>query len=169
MPKIKRKAFNEFEAKDKIFSQELFWAAIKADDATYLSDLDLKKQYLTIQDADGFNALHIAVIFQRENMVHWLLSQSCQLEIPCIYQWTALHLAAHGPSENIAQALIVAGANILAKDTLGWTPLHIAIQTGNLKIAQKFIEYCPTAIHCASNDGSYPFELADNLKTQEDI
>lgn len=166
MPKVKSTYLTMQANVIELCSYEVFWEAVKSGDVTAMETLYFTDEHLTVQNSEGFNALHLAVIAQQAAMVCWLLLQGCPLEAQVIYSWTyswtALHLAAQRTSYAILRDLLLAGAAGTVYDQAGWTPLHIAVSKGNVPFIELLTLKFPDLIHQADFQGWTPLHLAAN-------
>jgi ankyrin repeat protein len=90
----------------------------------------------------GVCLIHIAVAFEYENQVRWLLEKGVQVDIRSKAGMTGLMFASRLGHYDIAKLLIDKGANVNSKLYSGdnETPLHLACLGGNSALVQLLIE-----------------------------
>ncbi|WP_368736821.1 ankyrin repeat domain-containing protein, partial [Bradyrhizobium sp. NBAIM08] len=76
--------------------------------------------------------LHLAIQFNRLDLVLWLLEKGTEPDRTDKHGRTALYFAA---DRRMARTLMQAGADPKHRDLLDHTPLHAAVQTGRLEVA----------------------------------
>jgi ankyrin repeat protein len=104
-----------------------FFTAImlgKTDQVTVL----LKKSptLVSAREHDDATALHLAVSFQRANIVKFLLDNKADVNAKSKKGWTPLHFVALTGDKEIAELLLSRGADVNSKDEDGETPLSMA-------------------------------------------
>ena len=167
MPKIKPSLLTMQDNPVELCCFEIFWEAVKAGDLIAIDQLNFTEDHLKAKNAEGMNALMLAVIEQKEDMVRWLLLQRSPLEDQAIYDWRALHLAAQRTSYAILRDLLLAGAKGLVHDQAGWTPLHIAVSKGNIPFMQLLIMKFPQLVYQADFQGWTPLHIAASGQNEE--
>ncbi|WP_353287613.1 ankyrin repeat domain-containing protein [Wolbachia endosymbiont (group B) of Gerris lacustris] len=127
-------------------------------------ELLLKESNNDINVRDGkyeYAPLHVAVYYNRTEIVEFLLNKDANIEAKDVYGKTPLHEAAKGKLDMV-KLLCKKGANIEAKDHDDWTPLHYAVKYGNLDEV-KFLCEKGANIRAKSKKGGIPLCIADQF------
>lgn len=103
----------------------LYEAALKGDLAILQQYEGMETQW-NKRNADGFTALHLAVMADQPEVVAWLLQVGVDVNIADAYGTTALHMAASQNQLAIARLLIQGDADLDAKDGNGISPVQAA-------------------------------------------
>jgi len=98
--------------------------------------IDHKKDIIEELSAHGFTALGIAVHFNKEDIVRYLLIHKADPNVSSQngYQVYPLHAALSNNDSTISKMLIEAGAEVNIRQHGGLTPLHFAAQHGNIDL-----------------------------------
>ena len=114
---------------------------------------------------DNYNALHLAVLHSREDVIKFLLTRRADLTVPAgvspsvaiLFKSTngrgsfdqmkgqnVLHLVAArtaGSAAGVAKLLLASGAKDfrLAKDLAGYLPVHVSVEAGNLHVTKELL------------------------------
>ncbi|XP_024086080.1 serine/threonine-protein phosphatase 6 regulatory ankyrin repeat subunit B isoform X2 [Cimex lectularius] len=120
--------------------------AVKENRTTYLDRLIELGCDVTARNNDNYNALHIAAMYSREDVVKLLLSKKgIDVYTPGgAKQQTAVHLVASrqtGTATSILRALLAtAGRDIrTSKDARGKIPLLLAVEAGNQSMCRELL------------------------------
>ena len=109
---------------------------------------------------DGFQPLHLAAFFGRQDALKVLLSSRVSLDT--ISQNSLgvapLHSALANDHETIARELVYEGADVNLASNSGWTALHYAANLGNRPLALFLKEHGAEAQ--AGPEGKFPRDLA---------
>lgn len=108
---------------------------------------------------DGADALHLAVTFNRPNVVKYLVSHGADIEARDKHGCTASYRAAQVGSVDILKYLVGQGANIHAKSLVGWTLLHTAAKNGHLDVARYLLSQGAN-LHARDADAWSSLEIA---------
>ncbi|KAJ4245480.1 hypothetical protein NW762_013989 [Fusarium torreyae] len=112
---------------------------------------------------NGWNALHIAIHNDCENVASHLIERGVMLNTRDNDGWTALHLAIRSGHRNIVSQLLEEGPAIDIRDDQDWTALHYAswfadgamvnelLEKGAMKMIDWGDEEDRTALHLAIN------------------
>jgi ankyrin repeat protein len=85
----------------------------------------------------GFTPLHIAVVYDRPEIVKLLLKNGANIDaVTKNKENTSLHLAITMNNSNMVRILIQKGADVTLKTADGTTPLQLALEKGNRDIIQ---------------------------------
>jgi len=104
--------------------------------------VESKKEVLYELSSHGLTALGIAVYFNHEEIVRYLLSQGADPNI-CSqndYQVFPLHTASSENNDTISKLLLDAGAEVNVQQQGGYTPLHFAAAHGNIDLIIALLE-----------------------------
>uniref|UniRef100_A0A8C4Q2D9 Ankyrin repeat domain 49 n=1 Tax=Eptatretus burgeri TaxID=7764 RepID=A0A8C4Q2D9_EPTBU len=107
----------------------VLWAAQRNRVHTLSQLLTSNKSLNSIQDADGYSALHRAASHGHLSAVRCLLSSGADTGLPTNEGWTPLHCSCRWNYAEVASLLLQCGADINASSKGGQTPLHIAAGT----------------------------------------
>jgi ankyrin repeat protein len=89
---------------------------------------------------DNWNALHMAVMYEREAVVRVLLEKGANIHAKTSSGETALMLAAMFGEWNVAQLLIEKGANIHSRDSYGHTAIILAAKSGHDSVVSYLLD-----------------------------
>ena len=78
---------------------------------------------INLQDAEGKTLLIYAALYERYEVIKYLLAQNADVQAQDKNQYTALHFAVQTNNVNTIKLLIEAGANVNAKEKFGNSPL----------------------------------------------
>lgn len=109
----------------------------------FCESTDLSKTLLW-RSAEGDTLLHIAIIFNQEEVVKKVLASQpdpALLNLKNHLQQTPLHLAVLTRQPNMVRALVTQGAWTGARDRRGDTPLHSACRAGCLDVVQALVPH----------------------------
>ncbi|KAK7207838.1 Palmitoyltransferase AKR1 [Myxozyma melibiosi] len=145
----------------ELMATPLLWAC-----RVGLSDM----AYLLIQrgadplrtDAQGFNALHIAIHSSNIMLIVYLLHQGLPVDYADPQQRTALHWAAYQGDPLSVDVLLRWGADVRLKDDTGFTPLHWAVVRGNMASMKRLIEE-GSDVKAETADGKTPAIIAKEM------
>ena len=82
------------------------------------------------KDFEGYTPLHLAVYYNRKEVVKYLLAGGANVNAKCRFGFTPLHMAAEGASKEITELLLARGADVNASENHGIKPLHFAVNPG---------------------------------------
>ncbi|MCJ7449416.1 MAG: ankyrin repeat domain-containing protein [Bacteroidales bacterium] len=121
----------------------IFDAAEAGDTATVGELIHSDSKLLSVTNAAGYMALHVAAIEGHTDVVELLLASGADINRPSASdesgRSTPLHCAAYYGQLDVVQLLLSKGANIEAKEINGCTPLHIASFMGQNKVVEFLI------------------------------
>ena len=111
--------------------------------------------------ADGFQPLHLAAFFGRQEALKMLLGRRVGLNTISQNSFgvAPLHSALANGHESIARELVYEGADVNLASKSEWTPLHYAAHLGNRPLALFLKEH--GAIPLPGPDGKSPKDLAE--------
>ena len=116
---------------------------------------------------DGFQPLHLAAFFDRQEALKVLLGSRVGLDV--ISQnglgVAPLHSALANDNETIARELVFEGADVNLASNSGWTPLHYAAHLGNKPLALFLKEHGAEAK--PGPEGKMPSDMALEKGHQE--
>lgn len=109
----------------------------------------------------GQNLLHIAVLYNKVDVVEFLIEKGCNVNVVDHANDTPLHSAAKKGYQNILLYLLQNGAKADATNADGNTPLHVAVNNGHERCVKALI-YCSKTINvnASNNWGNTPLHLA---------
>ncbi|KAK9320776.1 hypothetical protein V1517DRAFT_263722 [Lipomyces orientalis] len=113
-------------------------------------------------DAQGFNALHIAIHSSNIMLIVYFLHQGLPVDYADPQGRTALHWAAYQGDALSVDVLLRWGAEVKMKDTTGFTPLHWAVVRGNMSSMKRLIED-GSDVKAETNDGKSPAIIAREM------
>ncbi|KAK9348748.1 hypothetical protein V1522DRAFT_398016 [Lipomyces starkeyi] len=113
-------------------------------------------------DAQGFNALHIAIHSSNIMLIVYFLHQGLPVDYVDPQGRTALHWAAYQGDALSVDILLRWGADVKIKDTTGFTPLHWAVVRGNMSSMKRLIEE-GSDVKAETNDGKTPAIIAREM------
>ncbi|KAK9241114.1 hypothetical protein V1525DRAFT_97649 [Lipomyces kononenkoae] len=113
-------------------------------------------------DAQGFNALHIAIHSSNIMLIVYFLHQGLPVDYTDPQGRTALHWAAYQGDALSVDVLLRWGANVKIKDSTGFTPLHWAVVRGNMSSMKRLIEE-GSDLNAETNDGKTPAIIAREM------
>lgn len=113
-------------------------------------------------DAQGFNALHIAVHSSNIMLIIYLLHQGLPVDYADPQQRTPLHWAAYQGDPLSVDILLRWGADVKLKDDTGFTPLHWAVVRGNMSSMKRLIEE-GSDVKAETADGKTPSIIAKEM------
>ncbi|KAK9480958.1 hypothetical protein V1514DRAFT_323874 [Lipomyces japonicus] len=113
-------------------------------------------------DAQGFNALHIAVHSSSIMLIIFLLHQGMPVDFADPQGRTALHWAAYQGDALTVDTLLRWGADVKLKDATGFTALHWAVVRGNLASIKRLIEE-GSDVNAETADGKTPATIAREM------
>jgi uncharacterized protein len=113
--------------------------AVRRGDAATVRTLIARKAPVTVAEADGTTALHLAVRSDRLDLVQALLKAGANANASTRYGITPLTLAATNGSPSIVAALVEAGANANAANPEGETVLMVAARSGNVAVVDRLL------------------------------
>lgn len=120
----------------------------------------LTDQNKTSFSPDGFQPLHLAAFFGREEALKILIGS--RVDLDTLSQnglgVAPLHSALANGHETIARELVFEGADVNLASKSGWTPLHYAAHLGNKPLALFLKEHGATPQ--AGPDGKSPRDMA---------
>lgn len=134
--------------------------------------LDRKPEDINAPVGDGYAPLHVACIFGREALVHFLLDRRALVNLNAMNasRTTPLHLAVGYRGERIARrmarVLIENGAELNGRQAGGQTPLHHAVARGSVDIVRTLVASGADPFLKDDNDLS-PMDLARGLNVSE--
>ena len=108
--------------------------AVKAGDTPLLARLVASGASINERGENGSSALHVALIFQREEIAEWIIEHGGDVSLPNAEGFTPLHCAAQMISSSISEKhrliklLLTKGANPTAVTSRSQTALDIAKQ-----------------------------------------
>ena len=109
---------------------------------------------------DGFQPLHLAAFFGRQEALKVLLGS--RVDLDTLSQnglgVAPLHSALSNSHETIARELVFEGADVNLANTAGWTPLHYAGFSGNRPLALFLKEH--GAEPKPGPEGKFPSDMA---------
>ncbi|MBD0391517.1 ankyrin repeat domain-containing protein [Wolbachia endosymbiont of Pentalonia nigronervosa] len=112
--------------------------------------------------------LHLAALYQRLDLVLWLLKRGANPQLQNLLRDTPLHIAAAVDKRGfIVQLLLDYQANLQLQNVEGNTPLHIAVSCQNLMAIEHFFNYkngTEVVLNIINNCGKTPLDLADENK-----
>ena len=110
---------------------------------------------------DGFQPLHLAAFFGRQEAMKVLLGSRVSLD--AVSQnglgVAPLHSALANGHENVARELVFEGADVNLATKSDWTPLHYAAHLGNRPLVLFLKEH--GAVPVAGPDGKTPRDIAE--------
>lgn len=111
--------------------------------------------------SDGFQPLHLAAFFGRQEALKMLLGRRVGLNTISQngFGVAPLHSALANGHESIARELVYEGADVNLAGQSGWTPLHYAAHLGNRPLALFLKEH--GAVSQPGPDGKSPKDLAE--------
>jgi ankyrin len=114
--------------------------------------------------APGITALHLAVMFDKVDIIKILLNNKADPESKTETSGnTPLHNAASFGNIEIAKLLLKAGANVDVNNNYGYTPLHNAASFGNIEIAKLLLK-AGADVDVNNNYGHTPLHDATNSR-----
>ncbi|VVC42941.1 Ankyrin repeat-containing domain,Ankyrin repeat [Cinara cedri] len=112
--------------------------------------------------------LHLAALYQRFDLVLWLLKSGANPQLQNLLRDTPLHIAAAIDKRGfIVQLFLDYQANLQLQNVEGNTPLHIAVSCQNLMAIEHFFNYkngTEVVLNIMNNYGKTPLDLADENK-----
>ena len=116
---------------------------------------------------DGFQPLHLAAFFGRQDAVKVLLGSRVDLDTLSnnALGVAPVHSALANAHETVARELVYEGADVNLASSSGWTPLHYAAHLGNRPLALFLKEH--GAEPKAGPEGKFPKDLAEEKGHQE--
>ena len=110
---------------------------------------------------DGFQPLHLAAFFGRQDAVRVLLGSRVDLDTLSknALGVAPVHSALANDNETVARELVYEGADVNLASSAGWTPLHYAANLGNRPLALFLKEH--GAEPKAGPEGKFPKDLAE--------
>lgn len=110
---------------------------------------------------DGFQPLHLAAFFGRQEAVRILLSNRVSLDTLSENGLgvAPLHSALANGHENVARELVFEGADVNLASKSEWTPLHYAANLGNKPLALFLKEH--GAVSRPGPEGKTPKDMAE--------
>jgi ankyrin repeat protein len=110
---------------------------------------------------DGFQPLHLAAFFGRQEAVRILLSNRVSLDTLSQNGLgvTPLHSALANGYENVARELVFEGADVNLASKSEWTPLHYAAHLGNKPLVLFLREH--GAVSKQGPEGKTPRDIAE--------
>lgn len=104
------------------------WAAMKGHEFAVERLIEMKPSLVNAQKKDGYTALHIAAINDRQDSANILiLKGEAQINLQNRQGLSPLHIAANEGYDKMAKLLIENGADMDLRDNDGDTPLHLAL------------------------------------------
>lgn len=91
---------------------------------------------VSLQNSDGYTALHLAAIGGYDKIVTILLNAQANIASQSKYGETALHLAARGGHEKVVKILLKAHGDVFKKDRFGTTARDLARKYKHENVAQ---------------------------------
>jgi ankyrin repeat protein len=113
--------------------------AVRQGDAAGVRALIQRKAPVTVAEADGTTALHLAVTNDQIEIVQALLKAGAQANAATRYGITPLALAATNGNPAVVAALLEAGANPNAANPDGETVLMDAARSGNVAVVDRLL------------------------------
>ncbi|OAA48820.1 Ankyrin repeat-containing domain protein [Beauveria brongniartii RCEF 3172] len=111
----------------------IHWATMKG----HVGIVKLLSVDMNVTDKFGLSCLHLAVLYQHRELVHWLVEQSgCNVDALDATQRSPLQLAVTQSNVEMVQLLVKRGAHIDVADGTpkSYTPFHYAVKNRNLEI-----------------------------------
>ena len=104
--------------------------------------VDLRVSKIERHDSEPkWTPLHLAVLYEHNRTVEWLLAYGAFVDPLDKMQNTPLHYACCDGGDRMARALLQAGADVMARDACGMTPLHKAVfYNGSFELFQLLLE-----------------------------
>jgi uncharacterized protein len=117
--------------------------------------------------SDGFQPLHLAAYFGRQDALKVLLGSRVTLDTLSKNGLgvAPIHSALSNDNESIARELVYEGADVNLSSATGWTPLHYAAFLGNRPLALFLKEH--GAEPKPGPEGKFPRDLAEEKGHQE--
>ncbi|KAH3677240.1 hypothetical protein WICMUC_001821 [Wickerhamomyces mucosus] len=115
-------------------------------------------------DAQGFNALHLAIHSSNIMLVIYILNFAKQIPVdsPDPNERTSLHWAAYQGDSLSVDTLLKLNANVHKSDNQGFTPLHWSLIRGQKECVKRLIEQ-GSEIYRKTNDNKDCFEIAKDM------
>ncbi|ORY96172.1 DHHC palmitoyltransferase-domain-containing protein, partial [Syncephalastrum racemosum] len=118
----------------------------------------------TLRDAQGFNALHLAVHSSHAMLVLYLIHLGMELDVADnVGGHTPLMWAAYQGEALTTSMLLKFGASVTATDNSKLTPLHWAVVRGNKMCIRKMLEYGADA-HAKDQNGKSVMDFVKDKK-----
>jgi ankyrin repeat protein len=114
---------------------------------------------LSRRDSMEKTPLHSAVIYNRLEMIPFLMEQGADIDPIDVTGMTPLHYSAFLGRRKAAQILIQHEASVDARDQFGDTPLHSAAMKNQVGMVNTLLKY-KANVRSKNNAGLTPYELA---------
>ncbi|MEA9393255.1 ankyrin repeat domain-containing protein [Acerihabitans sp. TG2] len=123
--------------------------------------VECEESDVNIQDDEGNSALHFAVDLNMDDVVDWLLTRYCNINVVNNNKITALHIAVTINSAVLVKKLIMQPTiAINRQDKAGNTPLILAVLSGNVDITADLLAHKDIDINEVDVKGWSPLHIA---------
>jgi ankyrin repeat protein/CHAT domain-containing protein len=161
----KNHILNYYEQGEKYYSYYLFhhnfWEAIAKGDKEAVERALAEGVKIEEYNAEGFNALHIAINNKQHKIAHLLIKKGADIEAKT-QKWgrTPLILAAIAKDTVAVKRLLELGADTKVKDAIGF---DFSLYTNfNADIAGVYIDFLTNKLQNLSNEGLFWFSRGDD-------
>ena len=114
-----------------------------------------------ISATDGWTALHVAVKYERVDIVQLLIERNFDVNTTTNQQWTPLHHAAYKGHESIVRLLMNSkNVDINAATNQQWTPLHESALEGHENIVHMLLKAKDINVNATTNQQWTALHLA---------
>ena len=120
--------------KPEKYEPNIFTACRKGDISSLRYSIEIENKQPDIQNSFGWAPMHIAASHGNIDIVRYLTTQGCHIDIKRKDQWTPLHCACKNGHYRVVEYLLTKGADVNAVQNEGLTPLYIASQKGYIDI-----------------------------------
>ena len=118
----------------------LIEAVKNRDEQSMIVVLEHPKINLNETDQDGYTALHLLLILEKEEIIKSILEKGASVIPTTKYGNTALHLAAMRKNTRVFDMLLNYGADTNSVNNKGWNTLHEAVSHGREKNVRIILE-----------------------------
>jgi ankyrin repeat protein len=141
------------------------WSAIKSGDVQAVREaidafgffgslMGKKQEFLNQKNSEGQSLLHVAAIFDQDEIVRLLLQNQANVGVKDNEGYQPLHLAAKYGSLKAARVLLQSKSPTEAQGPYKRTPMHMAAHSGQVEVVKLLIEFGADINAAASSDDS---------------
>ena len=152
--------------KPENYEPNIFTACRKGDISSLRYSIEIENKDPNSQNSFGWSPMHIASSHGNIDIVRYLTTQGCNIDIKRKDEWTPLHCACKNGHYRVVEYLVTKGADVNAIQKEGLTPLYLASQKGYIDIVHLLLlKGADRTIK--SKNGLTPFDVAIKQEIRE--